>query len=277
MAGHSKWNNIKHRKGAADAKRGKVFSKLAKLIMIAARSGGANPSENLRLRYAIDRARAESMPKDSIDRAIKKGSGELEAEEVAELTYEGILTGGLSVIIEAMTDNRNRTGGEIRNLLEKRGGSLSKANSVLWKFDRRGILGVDAGEATEDELFDVAIEAGADNIEAETEVDSNGDEKDVFHVFCRIEDFDTVRAKLQEHLLQKRGDGEKKWGEADDERPLFTRSEFVYLPQNPVALEKETTKKALDLIADLEDHDDVQNVFSDIEISDDLLNELAAI
>ena len=267
MAGHSKWNNIKHRKGAADARRGKLFSKLAKLVMVAAKSGGGNPDENLALRYAIDRARAESMPKDSIERAIKKGIGELEAEDVSELTYEGIAPGGISLIIEAVTDNRNRTAGEIRNLLEKRGGSLGKTNSVQWMFERRGVLGVSSCDASEDDLFEVGIEAGAENIE---------EEDGTFYVYAKLEDFDTVRSALREYLLAKRNKPEKKWGETEDDRPVFTRSELVFLPQNRITLDPEKTKRLLELIGDLEDHDDVQTVFSNLEISDELLEELSA-
>ncbi len=267
MAGHSKWNNIKHRKEAADNKRGKVFSKMAKLIMVAARAGGGNPNENLPLRYAIERARAESMPKDSIERAIKKGTGELEADEVVELTYEGICPGGVSVIVEALTDNRNRTGGEVRNLLEKRGGSLGKSNSVLWKFDRRGVLGVRAEEAGEEELFDVGIEAGAENIE---------EEDGVFYVYSKTDDFESVRGALQDLLEKKRERPDKKWGEAADDRPLFTKSEFAYLPQNPIALDAAKAKQVLDLIGELEDHDDVQNVYSDLDLTDEVLAALSA-
>lgn len=267
MAGHSKWNNIKHRKEAADQRRGKLFSKLAKLIMVAAKTGGGNPEENLSLRYAIDRARAESMPKDSIERAVKKGTGELEADDVSELTYEGIAPGGVSLIIEAVTDNRNRTGGEVRNLLEKRGASLGKTNSVQWMFNRRGVVGVPSSDASEEELFEVAIDAGAENIE---------EEDGVFLVYARVEDFDRVRSTLREYLLEKRKRPDRKWGEAEDDRPVFTCSELVYVPQNPVSLESDKTRQALDLIGDLEDHDDVQTVFSNLEISDELLAELAA-
>ena len=163
MAGHSHWKSIKHKKGAADAKRGKVFSKLAKLITVAARHGGGNPADNLRLRYAIDKARAESMPKDSVERAVKKGTGELQGAELVELTYEGIGPGGISLIVEVLTDNRNRTGGEIRNILERRGGALGKANSVLWKFDRKGILEVSSAltpRARDVFLYEITVERG---------------------------------------------------------------------------------------------------------------------
>src|SRR5215510_10584904 len=140
MAGHSHWASIKHKKGAADAKRGKLFSKLAKNIMVAARHGGGNPEDNLRLRYAIDTARAESMPKDSIERAVKKGIGELEGGQLEELTYEGIAPGGVSLVIEILTDNRNRASSELRTIFDKRGGTMGKAGSVSWKFERRGVL-----------------------------------------------------------------------------------------------------------------------------------------
>lgn len=267
MAGHSHWKSIKHKKGAADARRGKLFSKLAKYIMVAARSGGGNPADNLRLRYAIDKARAESMPKDSIERAIKKGTGELQEDVLHELTYEGIAPGGTALVIEALTDNRNRTGGEIRNLLERRGGSLGKTNSVAWKFDRRGILGLSKSEVEEDELLEVALEAGAENLE---------EEEDCFCVYTLPEQFDKVRSSLQEFVKQKRGTGEKKWGEAEDDRPYFVRDELVYLSQNPVPIEDPAkARQVLDLLNEIEDHDDVQNVYSDFDIPEKVLQQLA--
>ncbi|HVR72741.1 MAG TPA: YebC/PmpR family DNA-binding transcriptional regulator [Planctomycetota bacterium] len=267
MAGHSHWKSIKNKKGAVDAKRGKVFSKLAKLITVAARHGGGNPVDNLRLRYAMDRARTESMPKDSVERAVKKGTGELQGEELAELVYEGITPGGVSLVIEVLTGNRNRTGGEIRNLLEKRGGSLGKANSVLWKFDRKGVLGVAESDATEEELFNVGVEAGAENVEVED---------GVFHVYTRVDDFESVRAAFQSFLQKKRERPEKKWGEAEDERPVFTRSEVIYVPQNPIQLEGERALQVLGIVSDLEDHEDVQNVFGDFDVPEALLEQLAA-
>lgn len=257
MAGHSHWKSIKHKKGMADAKRGKVFSKLAKYITVAARSGGGNPADNLRLRYAIDRARAESMPKDSIERAVKKGIGELQGASLEELTYEGIGPGGCALVVEVLTDNRNRTGGEVRNLLEKRGGSLGKTNSVLWKFDRKGVLEVSTEDASEEELFDVAIEAGAENIESL---------EDSVLVTTRAESFDAVRNVLQAFVDRKRGQGEKKWGEAEDDRPVFLRSELIYEPQVTVRLEGEKAQQVLTLVEDLEDHEDVQSVHADFDI-----------
>ncbi|MBI4606658.1 MAG: YebC/PmpR family DNA-binding transcriptional regulator [Planctomycetes bacterium] len=267
MAGHSHWKSIKNKKGAADARRGKVFSKLAKLITVAASHGGGNPADNIRLRYSIERARAESMPKDSIDRAIKKGTGELQGESLAELVYEGIGPGGISLVVEALTGNRNKTGGEIRNILEKRGGSLAKTNSVLWKFDHKGVIGIATAEVTEEEIFEVAIEAGADDIQGF---------EGGFEVYTKVDGFDAVRSALQAFLQRKRAKPERKWGEAEDDRPYFTRSELVYLPQNPVPLEGEKAKQAVTLLNDLEDHEDVQNVFSDLDVPEEILQQLAA-
>lgn len=267
MAGHSHWKSIKNKKGAVDAKRGKVFSKLAKLITVAAKNGGGNPADNLRLRYAIDRARAESMPKDSIERAVKKGTGELQGEELAELLYEGIGPGGVSLIIEALTGNRNKTGGEIRNLLENHGGALGKTNSVLWKFDRRGILGISSQDATEEELFEAAIEAGAENVEPE---------EGSFTVTTRVDTFESVRSQLSAFITRKRAKPDRKWGEAEDDRPIFLRNELVYQPQAAIALDGERAKQALDLVSELEDHEDVQAVHSDFDIAADILEQLSA-
>jgi YebC/PmpR family DNA-binding regulatory protein len=266
MSGHSHWSTIKHKKGAADAKRGKVFSKLAKYITVAARHGGGNPTDNLRLRYAIDKARAESMPKDSIDRAIKKGTGSLQGQELVELTYEAIAPGGVALIVEVLTDNRNRTGGEIRSIIEKRGGALGKANSALWKFDRQGIISIAAADATEEEVFEAAIEAGAENVEpAESS----------FDVSTKVEDFDKVRVALQAFVQKKRQKPDKKWGEAEDERPIFTRSDLVYLPKAPIRVDGERAQQVLQLIEDLEDHEDVQNVYGDFDIPEEILQKFS--
>ncbi|MCZ6793319.1 MAG: YebC/PmpR family DNA-binding transcriptional regulator [Planctomycetota bacterium] len=266
MSGHSKWNNIKHRKGAADARKSKLFSKLAKYIMVAARNGGGNLAENLRLRYAVDRARAESMPKDSIERAIKKGMGAIQGAELTELTYEGIGPGGVSLIIEVLTDNRNRTSGEMRHVLEKRGGSLGKSNSVAWKFERRGVLALARDEVEEEELFDVAIDAGADDIE------QDGDN---FEIYTSPDDLDKVRRSLQQFIEKKRGAGEKKWGEAEDARPIFTRNELRYVPQSTIAVsDVQQARQILLLLEKIEDHDDVQNVYCDFDIPDDIMEEI---
>ena len=266
MAGHSKWNNIKHRKGAADARKSKIFSKLAKYIMVAAKNGGGNLGENLRLRYAVEKARAESMPKDSIERAIKKGTGNLRGEDLSELVYEGIGPGGISFIIEVLTDNRNRTSGEIRHLLEKKGASLGKTNSVAWKFDRRGVLGVAKQEIAEDELYEITLEAGAENIE---------EEESRYDVYASLENFESVRGALQRVVEDRRGTGQKKWGEAEDERPVFTRNEVVYLPQNQISLnDLNQARQILGILQDVEDHEDVQNVHSDFDIPDQLIEKI---
>jgi YebC/PmpR family DNA-binding regulatory protein len=267
VAGHSHWKSIKHKKGAADAKRGKIFSKLAKLITVAARTGGGNPADNLNLRYALDRARAESMPKDSIERAVKKGTGVLVGEELSDLVYEGIGPGGIALVMEVLCGNRNKTGGELRNLLDKRGGSLGKTNSVLWKFDRKGVLGIATADATEDELFEVAIDAGADNLEVEDEA---------IHVYSSVEDFEAVRKALAGLVRKKREKPEKKWGESADESPIFVRSEIVYLPKSPLTLDGDRARQALALLNEIEDHEDVQNVFSDFDIPADTLEKILA-
>jgi YebC/PmpR family DNA-binding regulatory protein len=262
MAGHSHWKSIKRKKEASDAKRGKVFSKLAKYITVAARQGGGNPADNLRLRYAIDRARAESMPKDSIERAIKKGTGALQGEDLAELVFEGIGPGGCAFVVEALTDNRNRTSSEVRYILEKRGGALGKSNSVLWKFLRKGLLELSSAETTEEEIFELAIESGADNIETL---------ENSIVVTTNVENFEAVRSALHSFVNGKRGKGEKKWGETEDDTPVFSRSEFVYEPQSTVRVDGEKAKQLLTLIDDLEEHEDVQGVFGDFEIPDEYL------
>jgi len=245
----------------ADAKRGKIFSKLAKYITVAARHGGGNPLDNLRLRYAIDQARAESMPKDSIERAIKKGTGDLQGAELVELVYEGIGPGGCSLIVEVLTDNRNRTGGEIRNILEKHGASMGKANSVLWKFVRQGNIEVSTADATEEEVFEAAIEAEAENIESA---------ESSYLVTTKADDFETVRNALQKLVTAKRSKAEKRWGEAEDDRPVFLRSEIVYAPLNGVHIEGDKARQVITLVENLEDHEDVQNVFSDFDIPENI-------
>ncbi len=267
MSGHSHWSSIKHKKGAADAKRGKLFSKLAKNIMVAARSGGGNPDDNLRLRYAIDAARAESMPKDSIERAVKKGSGELEGGQLEELTYEGIGPGGASLVIEVLTDNRNRTQSEIRTIVDKRGGTLGKSGSVSWKFDRKGVLKFPRSLVGEDELYELAIEAGAENISTE---------EDLYVVTSKAADFDKVRDVLQKALEAKRPKAEKWKGGGEDEKPIFTEARLERIPQSTVPIDPAKAPLLLSLISELEDHEDVQNVASDFDLPDEVLKELLA-
>lgn len=264
MAGHSHWSSIKHKKGVADAKRGKKFSKLAKHIMVAARNGGGNPADNLKLRYAIERARAEFMPKDSIERAVKKGTGDLDGGDLVELSYEGIGPGGISFILEIVTDNRNRSASELRNLIEKRGGNLGKAGSVTWKFDRRGVLELSRDVIGEDDLFEVVTEAGAEDLSTEGET---------HQVTTAVEDLDVVREAIQARVDSDNPKEDKAWGESDDRPPLFSRLEVSWIPQNLIALDESGTQSVLNFLNILEDHDDVQNLFCDLEVPDALLNE----
>jgi len=266
MAGHSHWARIKHKKGATDIKRGKLFSKLAKNIMVAARMGGGNPADNLRLRYAIDDARAESMPKDSIERAIKKGTGELEGGNLEQLVYEGIGPGGVSLVLDVLTDNRNRTSSELRTLFDKRGGTLGKSGSVSWKFERRGTLQFSRDLIEEDELYEVAIEAGAENITTE---------EDCYILTTKPADFESVRQTLQKVLEERRPRPEKRRGEEED-KPVFSRCELELVPQNMVPVDPGKAKVLLTLLNELEDHEDVQNVASDFDIPEEVLKEMSA-
>ena len=264
MAGHSHWSSIKHKKAVADAKRGKLFSKLAKHIMIAARGGGGNPADNLRLRYAIEKARAEFMPKDSIIRAVKKGTGELEGGEIAELTYEGIGPGGVSIILEILTDNRNRTGSELRGLIEKRGGSIGKAGSVSWKFNRTGVLELLVEQIDEEELFEIVTEAGAEDMIVQ---------EDRYRISTRPEDLDKVRSAIEAEMERRNPKKEKAWGEDEDDAPLFVRQELAWLSKEEIPLSADKVKTVLELMEALEDHDDVQNIWSDFSIPDDAMPE----
>jgi YebC/PmpR family DNA-binding regulatory protein len=235
--------------------------------MVAARVGGGNPADNLRLRYAIDQARAESMPKDSIERAIKKGTGELGAQALEELTYEGIAPGGVSFILEILTDNRNRTGSELRNLIEKRGGSLGKAGSATWKFDRKGVLELPVELVAEDLLFEAAVEAGADNLVIEG---------DKYLVTTPPEDLEKVRQALREALAASLPKAQKKpWegGEEQEEPQIFTRQEIAWIPKHTVPVDGEKARAVLSMVQEFEDHEDVQNMWWDFDIPDEILRE----
>ena len=264
MAGHSHWSSIKHKKATADARRGKLFSKLAKHILIAARSGGGNPADNLRLRYAIDKARTEFMPKDSIARAIKKGTGELEGGEIAELTYEGMGPGGVSLILEILTDNRNRTGSEIRGIVEKRGGSIGKSGSVSWKFQRAGVLELLVETIGEEALFEIVTESGAEDMVVDG---------DRYRITSRPEDLDKVRLAIEAGVERRNPKKKKAWGEDDDEAPLFVRHELAWLSKEELPLAADKVTPVLGLMEALEDHDDVQNIWSDFSIPEDAVPE----
>ncbi len=264
MAGHSHWSSIKHKKAVADARRGKLFSKLAKNIMVAARTGGGNPADNLRLRYAIEKARAEFMPKDSIERAIKKGTGETGDLDLVELTYEGIGPGGISFILEVLTDNRNRTGGELRSLIEKRGGTLGKSGSVSWKFDRKGVLEVSTETIGEDALFEIATEAGAEDLSIED---------DRYRILTGPEDLESVRSRIEEELERRLPKKKKAWGEDDDDESLFLKQELQWISKDDLPVPADKLESVLEFMELVEDHDDVQAVWSDVVIPDEAVRD----
>jgi YebC/PmpR family DNA-binding regulatory protein len=241
MAGHSHWARIKRAKAVTDARRGKSWSKLSRAIIVAARNGGGDPSANLALRYAIDAARADNMPKDTIERAIKKGAGELGGESYEELVYEGYGPGGAAFIVTALTDNRNRTGGEIRNIIERRGGNLAGANSAARLFATRGVFVIPSSAADEDTLTGIALEAGAEDVKAAGET---------FELTCDPSVFETVRQVLSGASIT-----------ADS-------AEIARIPMMTVTLQGENAERMLKLIEELEENDDVQKVYSNYEISD---------
>lgn len=243
MAGHSKWANIKHRKGAQDAKRGKVFTKLIKEITVAAKIGGGDPEGNPRLRTAIDKAKGENMPKDSIERAIKKGVGDLDGVNYEEGTFEGYGPGGVAVIVEFMTDNRTRTVADVRHIFTKHNGNLGVNGSVSFLFDRKGLISF-ATENDFDTIFEAALEAGAEDVK---------DEGDAYEVITDPVNFIEVREALATAGLR--------WDNA----------EITLIPQTMVALEGKQAEQMLKMMDKLEDNDDVQNVYANFEISDALV------
>jgi YebC/PmpR family DNA-binding regulatory protein len=243
MSGHSKWANIKHRKGAADAKRGKVFTKLIKEIITAARIGGGDINANPRLRAAVMAAKVENMPKDNWERAIKKGTGELEGVNYEEATYEGYGPGGAAVFIESLSDNKNRAVAEIRHALNKHGGNMGENGCVAWMFDNKGYLLVEKKAIDEEKLMETALEAGAEDVREDGEN---------FEVITAPEDFEAVK-------------------EAIDAAGIATiEAEVTMLPQNMTPLDGETALKMIKLIDALEDCDDVQKVYTNADIPDDL-------
>ncbi|MCS7014576.1 MAG: YebC/PmpR family DNA-binding transcriptional regulator [Gemmatales bacterium] len=242
MAGHSHWATIKRQKSAADARKGQLFSKLARAIQVAVRQSGPDPAANVKLRYAIEKAREAGMPKDTIERAIKKGVGELEGEAIEEVTYEGYGPGGVAILVECATDNRNRTASEIRKLFEKGGGKMGSAGAVAWLFERKGLVVVDARAIDEDRLLEIALEAGAEDLKR------TGSK---YEITCDPSMFSQVQAALKQHNI------------------AVLSAEIVQLPKSPVDVEPETAKRVLKLMEMLDDHDDVQNVYSNINITEE--------
>jgi len=246
MAGHSKWANIQHRKGRVDAARGKMWSKLSKAIIVAAQSGGGDPSANLRLRKAIDDAKAVSMPKDNIERAIKRGTGELEGGRVEEVVYEGYGPGGVAVMCLALTDNRNRTAPELRTLFGKHGGELGKTGCVAYLFDRKGLFLFPA-EAGEERVTEIALENGAEDVELSDE--------DKIQVTCLPEDHQTLSDAFKEAGLEAEVD------------------EVTLIPSTSVDVDGPTAKQVLSLLEALDDHDDLQTVSSNVNFTEESLAE----
>lgn len=239
MSGHNKWSTIKHKKGAADAKRGKVFTKLIKEITVAAKIGGGDPNGNPRLRTAVDKAKAENMPKDNIDRAIKKGTGELEGVTYEEITYEGYGPGGVAVLVECMTDNRNRTVSEVRSIFTKCNGNMGETGCVSWMFDKKGLI-VFAKTVDFEKLFETALEAGAEDVT---------DEEEQYEVLTDPSSFIEVREALEAA------------GFANES------AEITMLPQTMVKLDGKNAENMLKMMDRLEDNDDVQNVYANFDIS----------
>jgi YebC/PmpR family DNA-binding regulatory protein len=244
MAGHSHSANIAHRKGMVDAKRGKLFSKLCRAIYVAARNGGPDPAANLRLRYAIDKARSYSCPKDNIERAIKKATGELGGENFEEIVYEGYGPSGVAVLCEVLTDNRNRTAGDLRRLFDAAGGNLGATGCVSYLFSYKGLFVVDPKHVQEDTLMEVALEAGADDVELVG---------DYYEVTCAPQQFEAVRKALE------------------DARIPTESAETSYIPANYVDLDVDSAKKMLKLKDMLDENEDVQNVYANDNIPEEAL------
>ena len=244
MSGHSKWASIKHKKGAADAKRGKIFTKIIKEITVAARLGGGDPDGNPRLRTAIMNAKSNNMPADNVTRAIKKGTGELEGVHYEEVTYEGYGPGGAAIFLEAMTDNKNRTVSEIRAALGKAGGNLGENGCVGWMFEKKGLITVKTEAKSEDDLMELVIDAGADDMQTV---------EDHYEITTAIENFETVRKALEEADV-----------------PMDT-AELTRIPQNTVSLDAKKGKALLKLMDILDDHDDIQKAYSNFDIPDDVM------
>jgi YebC/PmpR family DNA-binding regulatory protein len=245
VSGHSKWSTIKRKKGALDAKRGKIFTRLIKEITVAARMGGGDPEGNPRLRSAIGTAKSENMPKDNIDRAIKKGTGELEGAVYDEISYEGYGPGGVAVLVDCMTDNKNRSVADIRHAFSKSGGNLGETGCVSWMFEKKGSILIDKDTISEEELMDKALEAGAEDVV---------EEDNVYQVVTTPDDFEAVREALE-------ADGIK-----------FIEASVSMIPQNVVEItEEKPARQILRLLESLEEHEDVQNVFSNFDISDEIM------
>lgn len=248
MSGHSKWASIKHKKGAADAKRGKLFTKLIREITVAAKDGGGSPETNPSLRTAISRANDANMPKDNIEKAIKKGTGELPGVTYESCSFEGYGPGGVAILVEALTDNKNRSSAEVRNIFSKKSGNMAGAGSVSWIFTPKGYILIDKSEIDEEELFSITVDAGAEDIKS--------GEKN-YEIFCDPKELENVKSALSEKNI--------KWETA----------ELAKIPNSTVKLSGSQAKQVLSLVETLEDHDDVQKVYANFDIPDEVLEEIA--
>ncbi|WP_417913357.1 YebC/PmpR family DNA-binding transcriptional regulator [Candidatus Electronema sp. TJ] len=249
MSGHSKWSTIKRKKGALDAKRGKIFTKLIKEIMVAARMGGGDIDGNPRLRSAVNAAKAENMPKENIERAIKKGSGELDGAVYDEILYEGYGPGGVAVLVETMTDNKNRTVADIRHYFAKNNGNLGENGCVGWMFDKRGVISVDGTGVDEEQIMELALEAGAEDV-----VNEDGG----FQIYTTPEDFNAVVEQLEKSKVK------------------MSEAGILMVPKNTIEVtEEKTASNLLKLLESLEDHDDVQKVHANFDIPEALMEKLS--
>lgn len=246
MSGHNKWASIKHKKAAVDSKRGKLFSKLSKELTVAAKAGGGDPSGNARLRVAINKAKSVNMPADNIERAIKKGTGELPGVTYEEIAYEGYGPRGVAIIVEALTDNKNRTSAEIRNIFSKKGGNMAGTGSVAWLFNKKGFIIVNTDKSEEENLMSIVIEAGAEDMET---VES------AYEITTPVADFENVKSAIEKAGIE------------------IESSELTMIPASTVKLEGADARSVLGLVELLEDNDDVQNVYANFDIPDDTFEE----
>lgn len=247
MAGHSHWAKIKRAKASTDARRGRLWSKLARRIIVAAKTGGGKPDENLQLRYAIDDAKAANLPKDTITNAIKKGTGELGSQNYERIIYEGYGPGGVAVMIECLTDNRNRTVPELRKIFERVGGQLGESNCVAWMFTQKGMFTISASAVEEDALIEICLDAGADDVKKES---------DVFEVTCEVGDFRTLKEAIAQKGVET------------------IAAEIAMIPNTTVKVGPDKAQQILNLMESLEEHDDVQNVFANFDIPDEVIAKL---
>ncbi len=245
MSGHNKWSTIKHKKGAADARRGRIFTRLIKELTVAARMGGGDPNANPRLRAAILAAKSENMPKDNIEKAIKRGTGELEGTTYEESTYEGYGPGGAAILVDSLTDNKNRAVAEIRHIFSKYGGSMGENGCVSWMFSKKGYFSIEKGKVTEDRLMEVALEAGAEDVK---------EDEDGFEVITAPAEFEAVKAALDEAKIP------------------YTEAEITMLPQNTLMLQGKEAESMIRLMEALDNCDDVQKIYTNADIPAELAN-----